>query len=403
MRRWTRVPRGTVLVTVFVSGVLCGAGLSEARAGMVDATYKKLRVFGQVLAYVQSNYVDGIQEDELVYDAISGMLSDLDPHTTFMRPEQYQKLKEDTAGEFGGLGIEVTEDDQVGIRIDNATPDGPADRAGIKAGDRIVSVDGEDTTGFHLQEVVKRMRGVPGTKVVLGIRRPGWKRARDIPLIRRHVRVGSVAHRLLDKEGVGYVHIRAFQERTDHELGEALRDLRRAGKQTPHRKLKGLILDLRDNPGGLFDEGIKVADRFLKEGVIVTTKGRNPDNNEVDRAHPRGTEGDYPIAVLVNEGTASASEIVAGALQDQKRAKLVGTKTYGKGSVQTLFGLDDGSGLKLTVARYFTPSGRSINDTGIDPDVLVRAGPALEPGPDILRTDVQVIRALQVVQNPDKF
>lgn len=389
-RFWTSVARFPARsLVIFGAGMLAGGllfhGPAPALATNVDATYAKLRVFSQVLSYVQSNYVDNISEDELVYDAVSGMLKDLDPHTTFMRPAEYNKLKEDTAGEFGGLGIDVGEHPK-GILIEGVREDGPAARAGLAVGDIILGIDGESIAKVPLPQSVPLLRGVPGTKVVLEVERQKWSKPRDIPLVRRHVRVKSVVGESLGNQ-IGYVAIRSFQERTDHDLGEVLARLRRGERGGT---LKGLVLDLRDNPGGLLDEGVKVADRFLAEGTIVRTEGRNPRNAEVEVAHRRGTEPAYPIAILVNDGTASASEIVAGALQDHRRAKIVGTRSYGKGSVQTLFGLDDGSGLKLTVARYFTPSGRSIQEKGIVPDVVAdrssEAPPVAETfGPKVAR------------------
>jgi len=364
-RRWRRT------VAVFSSGAVFGIGMAMlvplASAGSIDETYEKLRIFSQVLSYVQANYVDDVTETELIYDSITGMLQDLDPHTTFMRPSEYSKLKEDTAGEFGGLGITVSEDKQ-GIYIEEVTADGPAERAGLLVGDVILAIDKVMLVGSPFEEGVQRLRGLAGTKVLLLVQRKGWQRPKEIPLIRRNVRVVSVEGELLTDD-VGYVAIRSFQERTDHDLAVVLSELKRTAKG---KKLKGLVLDLRDNPGGLLDEGVKVADRFLDHGLIVRTDGRNPRHREEENAHTRSTEDDYPIAVLINDGTASASEIVAGALQDQKRAVLVGQKSYGKGSVQVLFGLDDGSGLKLTVARYFTPSGRSIDKKGIEPDHWVK-------------------------------
>ena len=402
MRRPRSVPS-------FVAGVACGVvvGLALAAAGGVayagdvDGTYKKLRVFSQVLTYVQQNYVDELDGDELVYDAITGMLSGLDPHTTFMRPAEYEKLREDTAGEFGGLGIEVGPFKQSGgdvIQVEVVHADSPGAHAGLKPGDKVLAVDGESMRGQPLEASVKLMRGVPGTRVVLTIERKGWDRPRDIPLVRRQVRVPSVDGDDLGNN-IAYVRIRAFQERTDQELAHALADARKRAREAGKDQLAGLVLDLRDNPGGLLDEGVRVADRFLDDGLIVTTQGRNPRNTEREVAKPEGTEPGYPV-VLVNDGTASASEIVAGALQDHKRAVIVGTRTFGKGSVQTLFGLDDGAGLKLTIARYFTPSGRSIQDVGIEPDVPVKAAAELPPGlrgADRIHQDPQVAAALDVI------
>jgi carboxyl-terminal processing protease len=388
-----------------VSGVLLtvAVGAGAAWAGSeIDGTYKKLRVLAQVLTYVQQSYVEEVDGDELVYDAITGMLSHLDPHSVFMRASEYEKLREDTAGEFGGLGVEVGLVNDHGrevLQIEVVHADGPSAIAGLKPGDRVLAVDGEPMVDQPLEASVRLMRGVPGTRVVLTVARKSWDKPRDIPLVRRQVKVPSVDTDELGG-GVAYVRIRAFQDRTDQELAKAIADLRRKGR-AEGRELSGLVLDLRDNPGGLLDEGVRVADRFLASGTIVSTQGRNPRNAERELAHPEGTEQDLPVVVLVNEGTASASEIVAGALQDHKRAKLVGTRTFGKGSVQTLFGLDDGAGLKLTIARYFTPSGRSIQDTGIQPDLPIAAGgdlPAGLRGEQRTQADAQLRAALDVLE-----
>ncbi len=397
----------TPSLAAFVAGLLCGVvlagGAGVAYAGGVDGTYKKLRVFSQVLTYVQQNYVDELDPDELVYDAITGMLSGLDPHTTFMRPAEYEKLREDTAGEFGGLGIEVGPYKEPGgdvIQVEVVHADSPGAHAGLKPGDKILAVDGESMRGQPLEASVKLMRGVPGTRVVLTVARKGWDHARDIPLVRRQVRVPSVDDDDLGND-IAYVRIRAFQERTDQELAHALAGARKRARALGKQQPAGVVLDLRDDPGGLLDEGVRVADRFLKDGLIVTTQGRNPRNTEREVARPEGTEPDYPLVLLVNDGTASASEIVAGALQDHKRAVVVGTRTFGKGSVQTLFGLDDGAGLKLTIARYFTPSGRSIQDVGIEPDVPVRPAADLPPGihgAERVKRDPQVAAALDVIR-----
>jgi carboxyl-terminal processing protease len=397
----------------FSLGVLCGVLVAGAAAGPaarattgdVDAGYRKLRVFSQVLTYVQQSYVDAVDAESLIYDAINGMLAHLDPHTTFLRPGEYEKLREDTAGEFGGLGIEVGVDgegENAVVIVEDVHKDGPGAHAGLKAGDRITGIDGESTRGEPLEHAVRLMRGVPGTRVVLTVSRTGWSKARDIPLVRRQVRVPSVDADAIDSGDavVGVVGISSFQERTDHELGAAVGDLRRQARERG-RPFGGLVLDLRDNPGGLLDEGVKVADRFLATGVIVSTVGRNAKNNERSLAHADGTEPDYPVVVLVNGNTASASEIVAGALQDHHRAVVVGERSFGKGSVQTLFGLDDGAGLKLTIARYFTPSGRSIQDKGVVPDVVVRATAnvplGLRGGPRVA-ADPQLAAAIEQVR-----
>lgn len=392
----------------FVSGILVGACLAfigSARADG-DVAYRKLRVFSQVLTYVQQSYVDEVDAQELLYDAINGMLAHLDPHTTFMRPAEYEKLREDTAGEFGGLGIDVGvagEGKDAVVVVEDVQRDGPGAHAGLKVGDLIVAVDGEATRGEPLEHAIRLMRGVPGTRVVLTLSRAAWSKPRDVPLVRRHVRVASVDVDHFEAPGspfVGYASISSFQERTDQELGAAIADLKKEAK-AKNQAWSGFILDLRDNPGGLLDEGVKVADRFLVSGTIVTTEGRSAKSAEREAAHEEGTEPDYPVVVLVNRDTASASEIVAGALQDHKRAVIVGERSFGKGSVQTLFGLDDGAGLKLTIARYFTPSGKSIQDTGVVPDVVVRGVADVPPsarGPQRAAVDPQLAAAIEQVR-----
>jgi carboxyl-terminal processing protease len=387
-----------------VGGVLLTGGVALAAAD-VDVTYKKLRVLAQVLTYIQASYVDEVDGDDLVYDSINGMLSHLDPHSVFLRPAEYEKLREDTAGEFGGLGVEVglrKDGDTEVLQIEVVHEGGPGANAGLKPGDVVLAVDGEAMTDRPLEASVRLMRGLPGTRVVLTLRRKGWDAPRDVPMVRRQVKIPSVDVDDIGN-GVSVVRIRAFQERTDQELARALADIKKKAKAEGRERPAGVILDLRDNPGGLLDEGVRVADRFLATGTIVTTQGRNPRNTEREVAHPEGTESDYPVAVVVNEGTASASEIVAGALQDHKRATLVGTRTFGKGSVQTLFGLDDGAGLKLTIARYYTPSGRSIQDTGIQPDLPIAAPeevPAGLRGADRLRADPQLRAAVDALKHP---
>ncbi|MCP4504378.1 MAG: S41 family peptidase [Deltaproteobacteria bacterium] len=385
----------------FIGGTFFGVALaiptSLAFAGSVDKTYEKLRIFSQVLSYVQANYVDHITETELIYDSVNGMLQDLDPHSTFMRPSEYNKLKEDTSGEFGGLGITISEHEK-GIIIDDVNADGPAERAGLRSDDLILAIGNTKLGTLPFSDGVQLLRGLAGTKVVLRIRRKGWKKNKDVPLIRRNVRVVSVEGEMLTDD-IGYVTIHSFQERTDHDLALMLTQLKSEAKGG--KGLRGLVLDLRDNPGGLLDEGVKVADRFLQKGDIVRTEGRNPRHQEREVAHIRSTEPKYPMAVLINGGSASASEIVAGALQDQQRAVLVGQQSYGKGSVQVLFGLDDGSGLKLTVARYYTPSGRSIDKTGIAPDKFVRENdptPKAQPGTSPrAQVDLEIRHALQSI------
>jgi carboxyl-terminal processing protease len=339
-----------------------------------SSTYRQLDIFTRVLSYVENNYVEDISEKQLIQGAIKGMIGTLDPHTLFMPPEMFKDMKIDTSGEFGGLGIEITLRSEVknGVRREVLTvvspiDDTPASRAGIRAGDVIVRINGEPTAEMDLPVAISRMRGPAGSKVILGIMREGFTEARDIVIVRDHIRIVSVEGKLID--GFGHVKIKNFQEHTDRFLKRTLDDLRRANKG----ELKGLILDLRNNPGGLLDQSVKVSDRFLKGGLtIVTTKGRAGRHVEEEKSHDGDTEPLYPMIVLVNSGSASASEIVAGALQDHGRAVIMGGLTFGKGSVQTVIELEDGSGLKLTIARYYTPRGRSIQEKGITPDVVVK-------------------------------
>jgi carboxyl-terminal processing protease len=328
--------------------------------------YRSLDVLAEVLAYIQNAYVDETSEPELVHAAVEGMVQRLDPHSMLLRPDVYRAMRDETTGEFDGVGLEVS---QVagGLVVVAPLADSPAERAGILAGDRIVAVDGAPTGEMPVGEATRRMKGTAGTQIVLTIERAGLREPKVFTLVRDHVRTTSVDWRLIDRgAGTVYVRIRSFQDRTDRELREALDGARKEiGGQ-----IRGLVLDLRNNPGGLLDQAVKVADRFLPRGVIVSTEARGK-KPEVEEAHEKDTEPGYPVVLLVNRGSASASEIVAGALQDHGRAVVVGTQTFGKGSVQTIVELEDGSALKLTVARYFTPKHRSIQEKGITPDVPV--------------------------------
>lgn len=337
--------------------------------------YKKLDVFSHVLSLIENNYVEQVDETKLLYGAIEGMVRTLDPHSTFMDPRSYAALKEETEGEYGGIGLEVAtrgEDVVVVAPLD----DTPASRAGFAPGDRILEIDGQAVKGWHEADAVRALMGAPGTKVTVKAQRAAWPEPRSFTLVRDVIRVVSVEDQLVDRK-FAVVRIKNFQDRTDAYLKKSLDTLRaRAGG-----RLAGVVLDLRHNPGGLLDQAVKVADRFMESGVIVTTKGRGGKHVEVERAHSKDTEPHYPMVVLVDGGTASASEIVAGALQDSGRATVLGTQTFGKGSVQTVIELEDGSGLKLTIARYYTPSGRSIQERGITPDVWVKAAASDEDGP----------------------
>lgn len=328
--------------------------------------YKELDLFTKVLNLVQDDYVEDPDDREMVYGAIRGMLSTLDPHSVFMNPEAYRELKVDTEGRFGGVGIEVTYKNNM-LTIVTAIEGSPAEKAGVHAGDRILKINGDSTKNLDLSEAVRKMRGSRGSIVHLTLLRDGVREPIEVSLHRDIIRIKSVRSELLE-DGFGYARITSFQEDTSEDLKKHLDGLEKKNKGP----LKGLILDLRNNPGGLLDEAVDLCDEFLESGVIVTTANRN---HEVDRrvATKDGKEPSYPIIIMVNGGSASAAEIVAGALQDHKRAVLLGTQTFGKGTVQTIFELGDGAALKLTVAKYYTPKGRSIQAEGIKPDVIVEA------------------------------
>jgi carboxyl-terminal processing protease len=326
--------------------------------------YKKLNIFARVLTYVENNYVEYVDESKLVYGAIKGMMDTLDPHSTFMPPDQYRQMKVETQGEFGGVGIEV-EIRGGWITVVAPLEGTPAQKAGLKSGDVIEAIDGKSTRGMRLHEAVRAMRGARGTRVKIKVHRPREKKRLTFDIVRDIIKIVAVSSKTI-APGIGYVRLKRFQERTDRQLKRALSQL------TKDRKMKGMILDLRNNPGGLLDQAVRVADLFLEKGLIVRTTGKRGRMTEEEKAHSKGTFKGFPMVCLVNEGSASAAEIVAGALQDHKRAVVLGTRTFGKGSVQTIIDLEDGSGLKLTIARYYTPNGRSIQEQGIDPDIAVQ-------------------------------
>ena len=362
----TQKKRGPHGFTWLMLGLVLGVSLTLALPAWSwdpDRSYDKLRIFSQVFQYIENNYVSAIDPESLVYGAVEGMVKTLDPFSVFLPPKEYQKLKEDTTGEFAGLGMDIAVQDGA-VLILKALDDSPAQRAGLKSGDRIMRIAGLSTKNLTLEQAVALLRGPPHSVISISVLRANWDKARKVTMVRRALHMQSVEHRRLGK-GILYARITAFSERTSRDLEQALRSKNAKGKT----KIRGLILDLRDNPGGLVDEAVRVADLFLAKGLIVSTQGRNPRHVERFYAHQRGTEPAYPIAVLVNRGSASASEIVAAALQDWHRAEIIGEKTYGKGSVQTIIELEDGSGLKLTVAHYHSPSGRTIHKIGIEPDI----------------------------------
>src|ERR1041384_2179207 len=326
--------------------------------------YENLETFTSILSIVKKNYVDDVTSKDLITGAINGMLSSLDPHSAFLTPDLYKDLQMDTQGRFGGLGIEITIKNGV-LTVVSPIEDTPAYKAGVKAGDQIIKIEDEFTKDMTLVDAVKKMRGNKGTKITISVKREGIAELLNFNLVRDTIRVQSVRSRVLE-EGYGYVRLAQFQERTDRDLQKSLETLSKE-----KGGLKGLVLDLRNNPGGLLTQAVRVSDMFLDSGMIVYTEGRLESQKQKYFAHKEGTWSNFPIVVLVNGGSASASEIVAGALQDHKRAVILGTKTFGKGSVQTILPLDDNSALRLTTARYFTPKGRSIQATGIVPDIVM--------------------------------
>jgi len=363
---WTGVVVGTVLGALLFSGRL---GVEKVGA-VPKESYEGLETFTNILAIIQKNYVEEVQTKQLIEGAINGMLTSLDPHSAYLTPDLYKELQVDTKGSFGGLGIEITNRNGV-LTVVSPIEDTPAYRAGIKAGDAIIKIDGEFTKDMSLVDAVKKMRGPKDTKVTLTLKRENLSELFDVTLVREIIKIQSVKSKMLDK-GYGYIRVTQFQERTDDDLERALKSLdKEAGG------LHGLVLDLRNDPGGLLTQAVRVADLFLDGGMIVYTDGRLESQKQKYFAHKAGTWSDFPMVTLVNGGSASASEIVAGALQDHKRSLVLGTTTFGKGSVQTILPLDDTSALRLTTARYFTPSGRSIQATGIVPDIQMEQTPLL--------------------------
>ncbi|MBP1749204.1 MAG: carboxyl-terminal protease [Deltaproteobacteria bacterium] len=372
MSKKTKVFLSLFFVSVFLLGIMIGAqGKKTAQGGESKEIYEYLRTFSDVIDLVKRNYVEEVKDKDIVYAAIKGILESLDPHSSFLPPDMYKEMQTDTKGEFGGIGIEITLKDGFPIVI---TPieDTPAFKAGIKSGDHIVKIDGKNTKNMSLLDVVKLIRGPKGKAVTLTVAREGTQGLKEYTVQRETIMVKSVKFRMLSDE-YGYIRLAQFQEKTSKDLDNALKELQKANKEKP---LRGLVLDLRNDPGGLLEQAVEVSDKFLSEGLIVSIEGRagkrNPEENKMKfYAQKKGIKYAGPMVVLVNEGSASASEIVAGALQDYKRAVIVGTKSFGKGSVQTIFPLGDGSAVRLTTAKYYTPKGRSIQSEGIVPDITV--------------------------------
>src|SRR5579862_1876865 len=342
-----------------------GAAAPDAAANTPD-TYKELGLFGDVFELVRTNYVDDVSDETLVEGAINGMLTSLDPHSNYLNAKNFNDMKVQTRGEFGGLGIEVSMENGL-VKVVSPIDDTPAAHAGLKPGDLITHLDGTPVQGLTLPEAVDRMRGPVNSEINLTIRREG-REPFDVKLTRAIIKIQSVRSHV-EANNVGYVRITSFNEQTDVGLNNAMKTL----KQQANNKLIGVVLDLRNNPGGLLDQAVAVSDAFLDKGEIVSTRGRRSDDAQRYNARPGDIAQGLPVAVLINGGSASASEIVAGALQDHHRAILLGTRSFGKGSVQTIIPLAGHGAMRLTTARYYTPSGRSIQALGIEPDILVDA------------------------------
>jgi carboxyl-terminal processing protease len=368
---------GLLLGATFVAGVVAGPvtglvdhsigwSIASARAqdGSRAETYRMLTLFGDVVERIRAEYVEPVNDRELIENAINGMLTGLDPHSSYMNAKSFRDMQVQTRGEFGGLGLEVQSENGI-IKVVSPIDDTPAARAGVKAGDLITMLDGQTVQGLTLNEAVDKMRGSPGSSIRLTIKRENVNTPVELTMQREVIKIQVVKSRL---EGdVGYVRLTSFNEQTDPGLRKAVTDLK--AKAGPN--LKGFVLDLRNNPGGLLDQAVSVSDDFLEQGEIVSTRARHPEESQRWNAKAGDITGGLPVVVLINGGSASASEIVAGALQDHHRAVVVGTRSFGKGSVQTVMPLPGNGAMRLTTARYYTPSGRSIQGLGIAPDVEV--------------------------------
>lgn len=345
-----------------LGGVIAIAASTPAAPGKQER-YENLELFQKVLHFVEGNYVDEVKNKDLMYGAIKGMMETLDPHSNFLPPDVFKDMKIDTSGKFGGLGIEIGMKDNV-LTVIAPIEETPAWKAGLKPNDRIIKINEESTKGMTLVEAVSKMRGKKGTEVRLTIYRDGFESVKDVKIVRDIIKIQAVKLEELEPQ-FGYVRLSSFNENAGADVKKAIAKLESKGK------LRGLVFDLRTNPGGLLDQAVEVSSLFIDEGVVVSTIGRDRNQKEVKYARKGLARKDFPVAVLVNSSTASAAEIVAGALQDHNRAIVMGTPTFGKGSVQTVIELGPEMGLKLTIARYYTPSGRSIQEKGVQPDIIL--------------------------------
>jgi carboxyl-terminal processing protease len=354
-----------VLAVLAAGSTMVSLAQSQGTSGANSEIYRQLDLFGEVLERVRSDYVESPEDPKLIEAAINGMLTALDPHSAYLNPKHFRDMQVQTRGEFGGLGIEVTMENGV-VKVVAPIEDTPASRAGLMSGDLITHLDKEQILGLTLQEAVEKMRGPVNSPITLTIMRKGTEDPFDVKVVRDVIHINPVKYNA-EGEDVGYIRLTTFNEQTTANLQKAVEDL----KKQLGPNLKGYIVDLRNNPGGLLDQAISVSDAFLDQGAIVLTRGRNLEETQRSNARPGDITGGQKIVVLINGGSASASEIVAGALQDHQRATIVGTRSFGKGSVQTIIPLGSNGALRLTTARYYTPSGRSIQAKGIDPTVVI--------------------------------
>lgn len=366
IRKMSLVFAGALLGATSVIALMAGIGQPGAAIAAGASTYQQLGIFGDIFERVRAQYVSEPDEQKLIENAINGMLNSLDPHSSYLNAKDFSDMRVQTRGEFGGLGIEVTMEDEL-VKVVSPIDDTPAAKAGILSGDKISKIDGENVRGLTLQEAVEKMRGPVNTPIVLTIIREGAEKPLDFTIMRDVIQVKAVKSRI-EGEDVGYLKVTSFTEQTQDNLAEAIKKIQ---EQVGEDKIKGYVLDLRLNPGGLLDQAVSVSDTFLDRGEIVSTRGRNDDETRRYSARAGDLTNGKPVIVLINGGSASASEIVAGALQDHKRATVLGTRSFGKGSVQTIIPLGANGALRLTTALYYTPSGRSIQAKGIEPDIAV--------------------------------
>ncbi len=401
-----------LLTMVFLVGVSLGKGLDNVLAES-DDIYKELEIFTNALNLIRENYVDEVNTRDMINGAISGMVTSLDEHSAYITAEKFKDFLDDTKGSFGGLGIYISIVDGT-LTVISPIEDTPAWRAGLKAGDKIVIIDGVSTKGISLLEAQKKLKGKKGTKVTIAIMRKGFTKPKNITIVREIIKLKSVKHEIYDNN-VAYIRITHFIETTTEDFKKALE----SAEDKTNGDIRGIILDLRNDPGGLLSKSVEVCDMFVDEGTIVYTEGRVAGSRMVFKAHRLGTLPEIPMVILINGGSASASEIVAGSLKDHGRAILVGTKSFGKGSVQTIISMSDGSGIKLTTAKYFTPSGVSIHGEGIEPNIVVEipepevekdesaadvdGEEMVEDNKDKKKKDIQLEKAKEVINNWAKY